>query len=83
MDKISKIEFEILYYISRGNNDIERLGKLFNKEIILETIQKLDDQRLIDIEFRDNEIYGFMETQKCDKLLKSKMYSEWFKDCGD
>ena len=83
MKKLTKEEYEILYFISRGRNSIERLEGIFEKENILKTIKKLEKMELIKISYRDEEIYGFMETQEGEGLLNSKEYNEWFNECGD
>jgi len=60
MKKLTKIEYEILYFISRGRNSIERLEGIFEKENILKIIRKLEKMELIKISYREKEIYGFM-----------------------
>jgi len=75
MKKLTKTEYEILYYISRGRNSIERLGDLFENQEILDSLYSLEKLGLMKISHRDNEIYGFMETSKGNDILKSSEYS--------
>ena len=82
--KLEKQEYEILYYISRGGrNSLERLEGMFDSKVVLRAIEKLSKLGLIKISYRDNKIYGFMETTKGDNLLISEEYKDWYYEMGD
>ncbi|MEK6927292.1 MAG: hypothetical protein AABX11_02570 [Nanoarchaeota archaeon] len=82
--KINKKEFQVLYAIARdGRDNLERLKDLFEGQVIMKILDKLEMSGLIKIEYRDKKIYGFMETTKGNELLESEEYSKWFKECGD
>jgi len=81
--KLIKEEYEILYYLVRGRNTIERLESLFDKATILKVIDKLEKIGLIIIHYRDDEVNSFMESPMGEAILQSKEYEDWFIECGD
>lgn len=83
MKKLTKTEYEILYYISIGRNSIERLEGMFESKDILNTINNLEKMGLIKISYREGRIYGFMETSQGENFLTDSEYTDWYEECGD
>jgi len=79
VSRISKSEFEALYYIDLGRNTPERLNELFGMDMS-NVLIRLEKMELIKISYRDNKIYAFMETEKGNKLIYSEKYSKWLKE---
>lgn len=82
-EKLTAEEFEALYYINIGRNSLDRLNDIFediNKTNLL--VKKLEEKGLIKVEIREGAIYGFMETQKGLKTLKSEEYKGWYVGLG-
>lgn len=80
--EITKNEYGVLYLIARnGRTDFKRLGIGLEraKSIVLE----LEKKGLVKINYRDGEIYGFIETPLGEKTLADKKYEKWFLEFGD
>jgi hypothetical protein len=81
---LKKEEYTVLYSITRGKTDLEKLKNVFNDDQKLrKIIIELENKKLISIELRDGEIYGFIETEKGETELNNKKYIEWFNELGD
>ena len=80
---LDKKEYELLYLINNGRTNLERLKDFDAKKELIKMLKKLEKNKLIKSEIRDNDIYGFMETSQGVTLLKSQQYAQWYEECGD
>lgn len=83
MEKLSKEEYETLYFIYRGRTNFQRLDKIFDKASLKKKVTKLEKLGLIKISYREEEIYGFMESDKGKELIESEVYKNWYRELGD
>lgn len=82
LDVLTKKEYQILYYISRGRNSFDRLKKVSDRKTAEKALSKLESLGLVKISYAKGEIDGFRSTEGGDKLLESEEYFEWFEECG-
>ena len=83
MEKLTKMEYGILYYSARGRTSLEKFKDLGRDESeIISLIKRLNSLKLLEIEYRDDKIYGFLPTKKGEELLESSSYRRWFNAFG-
>lgn len=81
MEKLSKIEYEILYLISKGSTNLKNLLELISSkpEII---IKKLEELKLLNLTYEGEEIKEFTLSQIGNETIKSATYRRWFNKLG-
>lgn len=81
---LTKKEYEVLYWISRnGLTDFEKLSINIEEEKAKPIIEILEKKGLIKISYREEKVYGFMETQIGNKIVEDKKYEDWYLELGD
>jgi hypothetical protein len=81
---LSKGVYEVLYYINISRNSLNRIRDIFNDmDKTKKVIRKLESADLINVEMRDNTIYGFIETEKGRNMVVSPEYKQWYEELGD
>jgi|WetSurMetagenome_2_1015567.scaffolds.fasta_scaffold524230_2 hypothetical protein len=83
MVKLSREEYEILFHISKGKNNVDKLEGMFEKKSLMKTIRKFQQFGLIRVDYWKEELFGFMETLEGIKLLGNKEYEDWRNACAD
>ena len=74
--ELSKREFMALYFVCR---DIvcRNISRWKGSEPILEELEK---KGLVEISFRDGQMYGVIETKEGKEVLEDSKYEEWFEE---
>jgi len=83
--KITKKVYRIMYLISVGMTSLDRLSAILKKsegEVEKEVLGMLNAS-LVDIEYREGKIYGFLLTSEGKQILNDKKYGKWFIEFGD
>lgn len=79
-EEISEKEYKALFLVGLGRTNLDWLADEFaNEEETKNILNLLEKKKLIQIEFRDEKIYGFIETREGKKILRSAENSEWWK----
>jgi len=82
--KLTKEEYTLLYYMTRvGLTNFEKLKGRIEKEEAEIIVRKLEKLGLVKISYWRGELYGFMETEKGERLLSDKEYGDWYNELGD
>lgn len=83
MEKLSKIEYEILHLISKGNNNLDKLWELIDsKPEIIMIIKKLEQLKLLELKYDGEKIQEFTLSQLGQETLRSAAYRRWFNKLG-
>ncbi len=80
MEKVSKKDFEILFYIEFGAfNDPKGLSSKLgiSEKEAEEKIKEFEKRELITMEYREGKIYGSQLTEKGKQIWNNKKYLNW------
>lgn len=77
--ELTKDEFLVLLSIAVfGKTDLDKLrGTLKNSDKEWDALSELDREGLIKMEFRDGDVYGFVETSKGYAEVNNPDYKVW------
>ena len=79
---ITKKEFQVLYSIDEGKNDIREIKQTVNIEVdkIKKILEKLEKQVLIKLTKKEDFWFAYV-TEKANKgYISNKKYSKWIPD---
>ena len=83
MERLNKIEYEILYLASKGNTNFDKLWELItNKPEIIMIVKKLGKLDLLELKYDGEKIREFTISNLGHETLKSASYRRWFNSLG-